>query len=498
MAILLWFRQDLRLQDHPALNWAIALGKPILPLYCLDPRQFGQTSFGFAKIGPHRAQFLLESLADLRWALRWRGSDLVVRQGHPEQVIPDLVDSLDMGTVVWHSPVTQEELAVDRTLCDRLAPLGVRYHRPWDGTLHHRDQLPFGLADLPELFTPFRQRVEQQSRVASPAPTPDRLPPLEQLGAIDRGEIPGLADLGLALPTPDPRAVMVFRGGERAALERLQHYLWDSDRLKTYKQTRNQMVGADYSSKLSPWLALGCLSPRQVYAEVKAYEAQRGSNESTYWLIFELLWRDYFRFIAAKHGDRLFYPSGLRRLAVPWRLDWAEFDTWRQGLTGFPLVDANLRELAATGFMSNRGRQNVASFLTKNLGLDWRLGAEWFESCLIDYDVCSNYGNWAYTAGVGNDGRGFRYFNILKQAQDYDPQGAYVKLWLPELAALPAAKVHQPWQLLPVEQRRWGIRLGVDYPLPMVDLAESVRQNEARYRSALELPTRADRKPYPR
>jgi deoxyribodipyrimidine photo-lyase len=205
-------------------------------------------------------------------------------------------------------------------------------------------------------------------------------------------------------------------------------------------------------------------------------------------LIFELLWRDYFRFIAAKHGDRLFYPSGLRRLAVPWRLDWAEFDRWRQGLTGFPLVDANLRELATTGFMSNRGRQNVASFLTKNLGLDWRLGAEWFESCLMDYDVCSNYGNWAYTAGVGNDGRRFRYFNILKQAQDYDPQGTYVKLWLPELAALPAAKVHQPWQLLPVEQRRWGVQLGVDYPHPMVDLVESVRQNEARYRSAPELP----------
>ncbi len=153
-------------------------------------------------------------------------------------------------------------------------------------------------------------------------------------------------------------------------------------------------------------------------------------------------------------------------------------------MTGFPLVDANMRELAATGFMSNRGRQNVASFLTKNLGIDWRMGAEWFESLLIDYDVCSNYGNWNYTAGVGNDARGFRYFNIPKQAQDYDRQGTYVKHWLPELAALPAAKVHTPWLLQSVEQKRLGVRLGVDYPWPVVDLAKSVQVNERIYNRA--------------
>jgi deoxyribodipyrimidine photo-lyase len=157
---------------------------------------------------------------------------------------------------------------------------------------------------------------------------------------------------------------------------------------------------------------------------------------------------------------------------------------WRRGLTGFPLVDANMRELASSGFMSNRGRQNVASFLTKNLGLDWRMGAEWFESQLVDYDVCSNYGNWNYTAGVGNDARGFRYFNILKQARDYDPAGIYVKHWLPQLRSLPASKVHTPWQLQPVEQKRFKLRLGVDYPNPMVDLEQSVRANEKLYKAA--------------
>ena len=230
---------------------------------------------------------------------------------------------------------------------------------------------------------------------------------------------------------------------------------------------------------------MGCLSPRQVFETVQQYEAERVKNDSTYWLVFELLWRDYFRFICAKHGDNVFYPSGLRGLRIDWKQDWERFDAWREGMTGYPLVDANMREIAASGYMSNRGRQNVASFLTKNLGIDWRMGAEWFESLLVDYDPCSNYGNWNYTAGVGNDARGFRYFNIPKQSKDYDPEGTYVKHWLPELKAVPAAKVHSPWKLQPVEQKRFNVRLGVDYPNPVVDLQKSVEANEKVYNVAL-------------
>jgi deoxyribodipyrimidine photo-lyase len=263
--------------------------------------------------------------------------------------------------------------------------------------------------------------------------------------------------------------------------------VWEADCLKTYKQTRNGMVGANYSAKLSAWLALGCLSPRRVYETVQRYEAERIRNDSTYWLVFELLWRDYFRFICAKHGDRVFYPSGLRGLRIDWRQDWQRFDAWRNGETGFPLVDANMRELARSGFMSNRGRQNVASFLTKNLGIDWRMGAEWFESLLVDHDVCSNYGNWNYTAGVGNDARGFRYFNIPKQSKDYDPDGRYVKHWLPELQAIPAAKVHEPWKLQPVEQKCFGVIVGVDYPHPIMNLAKSVQANETIYSAARQI-----------
>ncbi|HIK44928.1 MAG TPA: DASH family cryptochrome [Leptolyngbyaceae cyanobacterium M65_K2018_010] len=481
MTGLLWFRNDLRLHDHRPLQAAVQAQSPLVPLYCFDPRQFGQTRFGFAKTGAFRAQFLLEGVADLRRSLQALGRDLIIRVGYPEVIIPELVRALGIDTVYWHGEVTAEEVAVEQDLMAQLKPLGIRTQVFWGATLYHPDHLPFPLEALPEVFTQFRKQVEQRSQVEEPLPTPTALPPLPQ---VDRGALPALQDLGLSAPAPDPRGVLPFVGGETAGLHRLQDYVWEQDCLKTYKETRNGLVGANYSSKFSPWLALGCLSPRQIYAEVQRYEGARVRNDSTYWLVFELLWRDYFRFIAAKHGDRIFYPSGLRGLGIDWRQDWDRFEAWRSGRTGFPLVDANLRELAATGFMSNRGRQNVASFLTKNLGIDWRLGAEWFESLLIDYDVCSNYGNWNYTAGVGNDARGFRYFNIPKQAKDYDPEGTYVKLWLPELAALPAAKVHEPWKLQPVEQKRYGVRLGVDYPRPVVDLAKSVQANEQIYNRA--------------
>ncbi|MBW4582550.1 MAG: DASH family cryptochrome [Tildeniella nuda ZEHNDER 1965/U140] len=483
--ILLWYRCDLRLHDHEPLHQAIekvqATSGQIVPFYCFDPRQFEQTSFGFPKTGAFRAQFLLESVADLRRSLQAIGSNLLLRQGLPEVVIPALGKQLGITDLYYHREVTSEETAIETALQHALQSLKVEMTPFWGQTLFHLDDLPFELGKLPELFTHFRKQVEQQSTVKPALRSPTQLP---SLPALEVGMLPQLADLGLKAPIQDDRAVLTFKGGETAGLARLNHYIWQHDRLKVYKETRNEMLGADYSSKFSPWLALGCLSPRYIYEQVQQYEAERVRNDSTYWLVFELLWRDYFRFICAKHGDRIFRRSGLQGIDIAWKEDWQRFDRWREGATGFPLIDANMQELAATGYMSNRGRQNVASFLTKNLGIDWRMGAEWFESLLVDYDVCSNWGNWNYTAGVGNDARGFRFFNILKQSKDYDPQGEYVKHWLPALSQLPASKVHEPWKLLPVEQQRFGIRIGVDYPSPLVDLFKSAAANETIYNAA--------------
>jgi len=480
--ILLWYRNDLRLHDHEPLHQALQTKAQVIPLYCFDDRLFHTTSFGFPKTGAFRAKFLVESVADLREGLRSRGSDLLVRRGLPERVIPALAQELGIATVYFYQEITAEEVAVESVLKQALSEIGITVQTFWGSTLYHPNNLPFNLSKLPELFTNFRKQVEKKFTIYPTFPTPQRLPPLP---VVDAGELPQLADFGLESPIVDERAVLPFKGGETAGFARLKHYFWKKDCLKHYKQTRNGMLGADYSSKFSPWLALGCLSPRFIYEQVQQYEQERVKNDSTYWLIFELIWRDFFRFICTKHGNRIFRPSGLQGIPIPWKDDWDRFTLWQQGKTGFPLIDANMRELAATGFMSNRGRQNVASFLTKNLGINWQIGAEWFESLLIDYDVCSNWGNWNYTAGVGNDARGFRYFNIQKQSNTYDPQGHYVKHWLPELNALPSAKIHQPWTLIPAEQKQFGVRLGVDYPHPVVDLIQSVKANENVYNTAL-------------
>jgi deoxyribodipyrimidine photo-lyase len=238
------------------------------------------------------------------------------------------------------------------------------------------------------------------------------------------------------------------------------------------------MLGLDYSSKFSPWLANGCISPRYIYEEIKKYEHERTANESTYWLVFELIWRDYFRFVAMKFGNKIFQKYGLKpesyvKTQTTTAINKTErniFEKWRLGETGVPLIDANMKELLATGYMSNRGRQNVASFLVKDLQIDWRWGAAWFESQLIDYDVCSNWGNWLYVAGVGNDPRENRYFNILKQATNYASKGEYVKHWLPVLSNVPMDKIHSVGLLNNEEQKRFGVRLGVDYPNPIVDV----------------------------
>ncbi|AFY74906.1 cryptochrome, DASH family [Synechococcus sp. PCC 7502] len=479
--IIVWFRNDLRSHDHEALYRAIQTKAQIIPIYCIDPRHFAQTSFGFPKTGSFRAKFLLESLTDLRNKFISLGSNLIIRQGLPELVIPELAAQIQATDVYFHAEVTSEEIKVEAKLIDNLKKISIKSESFWGNTLYHPDALPFAIDRLPELFTSFRKEVEKFCTVNPCVPIPTYLPSLQDL---EIGEMPTLEELGLEPAIADPRAVIKFIGGETQALERLDYYFWQSDLIATYKETRNAMLGGNYSSKFSPWLALGCISPRYIYAQIQKYEQERIKNDSTYWLVFELLWRDYFRFIATKHGNRIFKVSGLQGINLPWSEDLDKFKLWQMGKTGFPLIDANMQELAATGFMSNRGRQNVASFLTKNMGINWQLGAEWFESMLIDYDVCSNWGNWNYTAGVGNDARGFRYFNILKQSQDYDPEGKYVKHWLPALQSVPTVKVHTPWKLLEIEQERSQIRIGKDYPAPILDLDHSVKVNQKAYNSA--------------
>lgn len=287
--------------------------------------------------------------------------------------------------------------------------------------------LPFTIETIPDVFTTFRTKTEMKGkvRVAFEKPLHIKSPKIADL------KLPTLEELGLKYLSIDSNAVIQFKGGESEAFKRLNYYFFDTQKLSVYKETRNGMIGSDYSSKLSPWLAMGCISPRSVYKEIKKYELLFGANESTYWMVFELLWRDYFRFQFKKHDAKFFQYSGIKKDAKkPSNTNKRLFFLWANGTTSSDFINANMIELKKTGFMSNRGRQNVASYFCNELNQDWRMGASYFESQLIDYDVCTNWGNWAYLAGVGNDPRKYRFFNIEKQADTYDNDWSYRKLWL--------------------------------------------------------------------
>lgn len=465
---ILWFRQDLRLHDNEALTDAIKHVDKIIPVYIFDERVLkGKTRFGFPKTGKFRAKFIIESVKDLRDSLRKLGSDLIIRVGRPEEIIFELARTVKTSWVFCNRERTQEEVDVQDTLEKNLWSIGqeMRYSR--GKMLYYTADLPFPVTHTPDIFTQFRKEVERFIPIRKPLPSPESLDPIPL--RLEVGEIPNLEDLGHQSYEEDSRAVLEFEGGESAGLERLQYYLWDSKLIKHYKETRNGLIGGDYSSKFSPWLAQGCLSPKTIYAEIKRFEAEHGSNKSTYWLFFELLWRDFFRFMGKKHGNKIFLKGGIK--AEPddnWSNDYERLQKWIDGRTGVPFIDANMREIALTGFMSNRGRQNVASFLINDLNVNWQMGAEYFESMLIDYDPCSNWGNWNYLAGVGSDPRENRYFNIINQAKRYDPSGEFVKLWLPELKEVPPEKVHQPDTLSHDEQDDHHVRIGSDYPKAMI------------------------------
>jgi deoxyribodipyrimidine photo-lyase len=293
--------------------------------------------------------------------------------------------------------------------------------------LYHAEDLPFPIKHIPDVFTNFRKKTEKDAIIRMPFEKPTQINSPEILEM----ELPTLENLGLVFSSIDSRAAIQFKGGETAALNRLNHYFYETKCLSKYKQTRNGMVGADYSSKFSAWLAMGCISPRYIYKEIKNYEKEFGANDSTYWLVFELLWRDFFRFMFKKHQTKFFLYAGIKTDKVNSKsLNEKLLSQWINGATQSDFINANMLELKLTGFMSNRGRQNAASYFCNELNMDWRLGAAYFEEQLLDYDECSNWGNWAYLAGVGNDPRGHRYFNIEKQANDYDKNKAFRNLWL--------------------------------------------------------------------
>lgn len=424
---IVWFKTDLRLYDNETLVRAIEQSDEVIPVFCFDDDNFKITEFGFQKTGSFRAQFLLESLADLDANLRKLGSGLIVVKGRPELELYKIAKQYNAHKIFAKKEVTYEEKQTEEAVENELWKAQCSLETFSTSTLYHALDLPFSIRDIPDVFTSFRKKTEREASIRDIFLRPTAIPS----PAIPAMQLPTLEELGLTPQVRDNRAAIQQIGGETEGYKRLQHYFFESRAISNYKETRNEMIGPDYSTKFSAWLAMGCLSPREVYYELKKYESQFSANQSTYWLYFELLWRDFFRFMFKKHRNKYFLQNGIKdtdRELLKYNEE--TLYKWINGETGVDFVDANMIELKLTGFISNRGRQIVASYLCNDLDHDWRYGAAYFEQQLIDYDVCSNWGNWAYVAGVGNDPRGNRYFNTEKQATSYDEDHSYRNLWL--------------------------------------------------------------------
>jgi deoxyribodipyrimidine photo-lyase len=400
MAFLYWFRHDLRIHDQPALTQALsvarAAGQALHAVWVLDADWLKPTPWGFVRASQRRLDWWNSAAQALAAQLAGIGVTLQRLSGDPVQVL------LQHGQALGVRALYCEDIAApfERAQVAALQAAGLTVHAHWQSSLLDPNALPFQVSDLPQVFTRFRQQIEQGGVQA----LPPLLAPESQCPVVD------------AEPA-----------GERAAQAHVRRY-FNSPAPWRYKETRNQLAGEDFSSGWSPWLATGALSARWVHEQLRLAEAQQGANDSTYWLWFELLWRDYFRLLHLQHGQRLYRHQGLSHLPKPSH-DAQAFARWTRGETAHPFVNAGMRELAATGRLSNRMRQVVASYLVHDLDCDWRAGAAWFEAQLLDHDPYSNQGNWLYIAGRGTDPRQGRRFNPDGQAAQHDPEGLYQRRW---------------------------------------------------------------------
>ncbi len=452
---LVYFQHDLRLHDHPGLTASRQRGLPIIGVYLCNQLELQSTIFGFQKMGNYRQQFLYESLSELKQNLATLNIPLLVLNRDPQSAANLLKTKYDIASIdaAVEPGIEEQNLLKTFQLALGVSSLYLHHDKPLLSPLDY----PWLLKTLPGRFTDARMKIESAIKVMPLLPLLTPQPFIE-----------GMEDDFSTLPFFKLQEKPWMKGGETSALEHLQNYFFMTKSVLTYKETRNNMLHFADSSKLSPALSLGLLSPRMIYWQLKRVEETLKKNQSTYWLWFELLWRDYFYYLHLQQGNRFFLITGIMNTKKHWQDNARYQQAILNAKTGFPLVDANLKELYQTGWMSNRGRQNVASFIAKILNLDWRFGAALFEHYLIDYDVSSNYGNWQYLAGVGVDPREDRIFNVTLQAKKYDQKGEYIKTWLPALAKLPVPLLFQPWTLNGLEMGIYQFEIGKDYPNPIV------------------------------
>lgn len=417
---LVWFRDNLRIHDNEPLNKALEECDEVILLYIYNRRFFEEENWGIPRMGGQKIRFLFQTVEDLKANLE--DNDLFLNEAYdyPVEYFYDLSKKMAIDCIYTSEGIGTEEKEEEKKIAKFITLKTYNTDR-----LFATKNLGFNLEDLPAVFTNFRKKVEKNGFIESPI--------YFERGkaiSIELEPVNFLYRFAHKMQNPNPKSAHQFMGGETMAKKHLENYIWREQHIKTYKQTRNNLIGSSYSSKFSPWLAVGALSVKEVWKQISLFENNILQNQSTYWLKFELLWREFFKWTLVENQEKLFIKNGFKQPKIIDKpLHNNNFDNWKEGKTANEFINANMIELNQTGFMSNRGRQIVASYLIYDLKIDWRLGAAYFEQMLIDYDPASNYGNWTYIAGVGNDPRGGRHFNVEKQIEMYDPNREYIDLW---------------------------------------------------------------------
>ena len=445
---LVWFRRDLRLSDNPAWAAATSTHERVTALYVLDDRLL-------ATAGPARRAQHLAELHALDASLREHGGRLLVRRGEPEKVVPEVAAELGAPQVHWNADVTPAAQRRDTAVREAVE---VEPDTWWGHLVLPPGSIRTGEGHVPKVFGAFHRRWASSTWPEWPDPGDATL-------GDDEGD-------GLPHLDADPPRVP----GEVAAQDALARFV--QDEVESYPEGRDE-VWRDATSGLSVALRFGTISPRQVV------EAAGTGTPARDAFTRQLAWRDWYAHLLFERPDMVRSAVRPEYDRIGWRDDPEGLEAWKEGRTGFPLVDAGMRELAATGAMHNRVRMVTASFLVKDLLIDWRAGERHFRRLLVDADVPQNVGNWQWVAGTGPDAAPyFRVFNPITQSRQHDPKGEYLRRWVPELAPLDDRTIHAPWEGGPLEVAAAGVELGRDYPLPIVDHPEARRRAIAAYEAA--------------